>query len=158
MNVKNLNAMVIAALIGFLVAGCSKSAPKQKTAPDEKIRAPLAPLVGKKATLQDFVGEWSGHWDDTWAVHFTITENPTNSSSLRVLYQWEENLGEPLSEERYAAFLTNGALNIGSFIEIIQSPNHPNRATAVGHFKHARTANLILEETETRSTNNPQQN
>jgi hypothetical protein len=37
MNIKNLKVIVIAALIGFFVAGCSKSAPKQTSSSQPKV-------------------------------------------------------------------------------------------------------------------------
>jgi hypothetical protein len=100
---------------------------------------------GKKAlTPQDFLGTWSGRWDHTWKVRFTISQD-AQTGELAVVYDWEETLGRPLRQRHYAATLVVDTLRVGPKIEITLSVTNPNQAKAVGNFGNPRTADLIRE-------------
>ena len=89
----------------------------------------------------DFVGVWSGRWDGTWAVRFTVTPHPANAQQLSVVYEWEERAGQPMNRRERAGIIEGDALVIGS-IEIKLSANDPKHATAIGHFANPRKAAL----------------
>lgn len=97
------------------------------------------------ATAADFIGAWEGKWDQTWNVSFTITmpdaDDKAQSDRVDVLYEWEESLGKPYQTRELKGTITNGVLDCG-FIEIYLHPDHGHRATAIGRFKHERSAEL----------------
>ena len=44
--------------------------------------------VKKNPTPADFVGTWTGKWDDQWAAQFSITQAP-KAGELQAVYEWE---------------------------------------------------------------------
>jgi hypothetical protein len=95
----------------------------------------------------DFVGTWVGKWDNTYCVQFTVTADK-NTGDISVLYEWEENVGQPLRKQRYSGVLTGRSLKVGHLIEIFASLEEPEQAVALGHFSTPRAAVLIREPTK----------
>jgi len=97
--------------------------------------------------LGDYLGNWTGKWGGQWAVRFTVTGNPA-SGEVSVLYEWEEDVGQPMRRQRRRGTLTDqGALRVPDLLEITLSDSDPAKATAVGHFKQPRTAELLRDRT-----------
>jgi RNA polymerase sigma factor (sigma-70 family) len=99
----------------------------------------------RKAQPRDFVGTWSGQWDRTWPVYFTISHD-ARSGEFTVVYDWQETLGRPLKQRLYSAetnTLVDDTLWVGPRIEFTLSATNPNQARAVGNFRPRRTADLI---------------
>jgi len=95
-------------------------------------------------TPADFVGTWRGRWDGQWNVQFTITRDTANSPELNVLYEWEENVGQPMNQRNFPVNLQGDAL-VAGMIEIRLSASDPRRATATGRFRNTRTAALVRD-------------
>jgi len=84
------------------------------------------------------LGIWEGKSDGEWKVQFTISKS--EKSGYKVIYEWEENSGEPISKRT----LENGQFKEDTlkadFIEIKFKKD--GTALATGHFKEPRTASL----------------
>jgi hypothetical protein len=104
-----------------------------------------------KATPEDFLGKWSGKWDNTYQVRFTITQDP-KTKELKALYEWEENPGKPLRRQRVTAVKIEGnALEVGKAMQITISSKDPDKGKAVGNFgTKRRTADLVREKEQNR--------
>jgi hypothetical protein len=84
------------------------------------------------------VGVWEGKWDGTWKVQFTVSKG--EKGTYRVIYEWEENLGQPMSKEtEVKAEFKDGVLKVG---DIDIKYKEGGSAVATGKFKKPRTANL----------------
>jgi hypothetical protein len=94
--------------------------------------------------LEDFLGKWSGKWDDTYQVRFTISQDP-KTKQLIVLYEYEQNLGKPLRRSRIAAKLEGNTLRVGRSMDVTISANDPDKGQAIGRFAERRTADLVRE-------------
>ena len=105
--------------------------------PEPALRAAL-----NAPTTQHCVGKWLGLWDGKWAVQFTVTQDPNDPSQLNALYEWEERRDQPMRQSSRPATIDGDVLRVGDAIEITFSPTNPNQATAVGHFRTPRTAQL----------------
>jgi hypothetical protein len=107
-------------------------------------------VVARK--VEDYLGKWSGRWDNTWYVQFTVTHEP-ETRHVSVLYEWEEYPGQPLQRLWLTGHLENNILKIGTrFIELSVSPHDPDKGKAFGHFRTRRTAVLTREKGVTRRT------
>jgi len=94
--------------------------------------------------LEDFLGKWSGKWDDTYQVRFTITQDP-KTNELKVLYEYEQNVGKPLRRSRVTAKLEGNTLRVGRSMDVTISANDPDKGQAIGRFAERRTADLVRE-------------
>jgi hypothetical protein len=120
----------------ILLTACAASAPNR--------------VVARK--VEDYLGKWSGRWDNTSYVQFTVTHEP-ETRHVSVLYEWEEYPGQPLQRLRLTGHLENNILKIGTrFIELSVSPDDPDKGKALGHFRTRRTAVLTREKRVTRRT------
>lgn len=98
----------------------------------------------KMPKAEDFLGKWSGKWDDRFIVQFTITQN-AKTKDLDVLYEWEEMKGAALQQQQRTGVLEGDILRIGKKIELTLSSKDPAKATALGKFPKPRTAKLTRE-------------
>ena len=120
----------------ILLTACAASAPNR--------------VVARK--VEDYLGKWSGRWDNTFYVQFTVTQEPETKHVL-VLYEWEEYPGQPLQRLRLTGHIENNILKIGTrFIELSVSPHDPDKGKAYGYFRTRRTAELTREKRVTRRT------
>jgi hypothetical protein len=120
----------------ILLTACAASAPNR--------------VVARK--VEDYLGKWSGRWDNTFYVQFTVTQEPETKHVL-VLYEWEEYPGQPLQRLRLTGHIENNILKIGTrFIELSVSPHDPGKGKAYGYFRTRRTAELTREKRVTRRT------
>lgn len=95
-----------------------------------------------KWSAKDVLGEWSGYWNSTWAVRFTII--PGAGQQLGLQEEWEPYSGPPSLQRRFRARLVGNVLTSGNGeIQITFSDKNPNSATAVGNFFEPQTAPLI---------------
>lgn len=100
--------------------------------------APVGAANEKKAPKpEQFLGKWVGKW----TVQFTVSRDP-ESRELVVLYEWEERLGQPLGGDSFYAGFEDGKLLVGDSIDITLSDKDPDKATANGHFRKPRVAEL----------------
>ena len=93
---------------------------------------------------EDFLGKWSGKWDDKYQVRFAITQDP-KTNQLKVQYEWEENIGKPLRRARINAKLEGNTLRVGRSMDVTISANDPDKGQAIGRFAERRTADLVRE-------------
>jgi len=100
--------------------------------------------VKEKPKPEDFLGKWTGKWSGTYRVQFTITQDP-KTKELAVVYEWEENVGNPLQRENISAKLDGNVLRIGKVIEITLSAKDDNKGKAVGRFANPRSTDLTRE-------------
>jgi hypothetical protein len=114
--------LYLVAFVVLLLAGCDSS-------------------VKQDPTPADFIGTWTGKWDDKWPVRFSISQDP-KAGKLDANYEWGKELGEHILEETYSATIEGDALHVGKRIQIVISADDENRATAVGYFQQTRRANL----------------
>jgi hypothetical protein len=138
--------VVLVIVLTLLLWQCD---PRAQPTPKEPVDAGKAavekePRASTTSSGKNFVGKWSGKWDNTYEVHFTVTQDP-QTQHLNVRYEWEETLGQPLKHSERVGALTAEVLRVGQNIEITISPTDRNAATAVGHFKKPRTAKLLRE-------------
>lgn len=91
-----------------------------------------------------FIGRWTGTWDDAWKVHITIGKK-RDTDELELLYEWEENFGQPMqrSGPRHVKF--NESTLISGNVEMTLDPSNPLAAEAIGKFEDTRTATLRRE-------------
>jgi hypothetical protein len=145
-----LRLLAIGVLVLLLVLGftCAKlrsrwqSPARQQSA----VTQPTATQPTSRPVMaEDFVGVWSGKWDEKWKVRFTITRDTADTNRFKVKYAWEENVGKPLQRRSYDAKLQEGVLTVGAMIDITLSGKNDGRAQAVGNFSNQRVANLARE-------------
>ena len=98
----------------------------------------------KMPKAEDFLGKWSGRWDDKYIVQFTITKN-AKTMELDVLYEWEEMKGAALQQQKRTGVLEGDVLRIGKKIELTLSSKDPGKGTAIGNFPKPRKAKLTRE-------------
>jgi len=94
--------------------------------------------------VEDFLGKWTGKWDNTWHVQFTITQDAAKKE-IAVLYEWEEQPGAALQRQHRPGRIEGNVLKAGGSIDISISAKDPNKGKAVGRFKTQRTADLTRE-------------
>lgn len=112
--------------------------------PEDRKPEELGPFTAKAdAKPEDFLGRWSGKWDNTWRVQFTIAQD-RQTRQLLVAYEWEETLGRPFWRQDHKATPVAGSLRLPA-ITISISARDPNRGLAVGHFANQRMAYLVRE-------------
>jgi hypothetical protein len=104
--------------------------------------APRGPVDLTRWSVEDVLGEWSGYWNSTWAVRFTIKRGA--AQPLAVLEEWEQSPGQPFLRRQYVANLVGNVLTTGNRqIRITFSDKDRNSAIAVGDFDQQLTAPLI---------------
>ena len=104
--------------------------------------------VKKSPRLEEFVGKWTGKWDGTFHVQFTISPVPGDAESLNVIYEWEEFPGHALNRRELTGKINGNVLAAtGSrrLIDILLVAGEENGAQAYGHFAQPRRANLTRE-------------
>ncbi len=94
--------------------------------------------------LARYLGRWSGKWDGIWAVHFTVTAS-SKTNEVRVLYEWEENAGQPLRSARHTCRVVGDSLKIGTHIVMDLDPKDSEKTSVLGRFAESRTADLLRE-------------
>jgi hypothetical protein len=92
---------------------------------------------------EEFLGKWSGKWDNIWRVQFTVTQD-AQTKQFKVAYDWEEVVGQPFHSEKHNAVLAGNVLRLGP-ITISLSSKDPNQALAVGNFINRRMARLVRD-------------
>lgn len=151
-NIKILLALV---LLGFPVMGQEGRGDVQGTpvklplqVQPERILPLEGDLVKKLPGLEDFVGKWTGKWDNIFYVQFTISPIPGNNESLSVVYEWEERVGHELNRRVSSGKIEGNVLRAegGSGpIDILLHAGDENRAQSYGHFINPRRANLTRQ-------------
>jgi len=142
----SLAALVVGLTIALILVGWrSLLREDRRAAPLTANEGPFGQTVatGRNVQPQDFEGTWSGRWDRTWPVFFTISHD-ARSGEFTVVYDWQETVGRPLKQRLYSAeriTLVDDTLWVGSRIEFTPSATNPNQARAV--VGNRRTADLI---------------
>ena len=96
-----------------------------------------------KWSAKDVLGEWSGYWNSTWAVRFTII--PGAGQQLGLQEEWEPYSGPPSLQRRFRARLVGNVLTSGNGeIQITFSDKNPNSATAVGNLLSETQPNTVI--------------
>jgi len=98
--------------------------------------------VKEKPKPEDFLGKWKGKWDGVWAVQFTITQDP-QTKQLTGLYEWEENVGQAMRQEKHTAMLDGNVLRVGRGLEITLSAKDADKGKVVGKFAKPRSSDLV---------------
>jgi hypothetical protein len=89
-----------------------------------------------------FIGVWSGNWDATWPVRYSVS-NGRQPHTYLVMYEWGEKLGEPLNKRLFSACLKGDTLVIDAgFIDMKVNAEDPNAAALTGTFSNTRKATL----------------
>ena len=97
----------------------------------------------EKPKPEDFIGKWSGKWDNVYTVRFTIERD--KMKKLSYVYEWEESLGKSLQMQRGTGEIVGNVLQVGKKIEISIFDKEPDKGKAVGNFAKKRIANLLRE-------------
>lgn len=95
--------------------------------------------------LIDFVGTWTGKWDGIWAVRFTISPS-TRTNEVNVVYEWEENIGQPWRRARHPGRVLDSSLKVGTHMFLELDANDASKARAIGKFAEKRTAELLRQQ------------
>jgi hypothetical protein len=117
---------------------------KRHTLPDAaKSRHKPSSAAKRHRNAGDFVGRWTGKWDNLWPVEFNVLR-AFSDGSVSVIYAWEEKVGKPAEKVDAFGQVEGNVLKIG-LIDISLSANKPGHGVAVGHFKTLRKAVLIRQ-------------
>ena len=91
--------------------------------------------------LEDFLGKWTGKWDEVWYCQFTVTKG-AEADSVDVIYEWEEKVGQqPLNRLEGKGKIEGNILKF-LMIDLSLSADDASRGKSYGHFKKPRTAQL----------------
>ncbi len=83
-----------------------------------------------------------GKWDETWTVQLTVSEG-TNSTTVAVVYEWEERVGKPMMRDRFLARLVGSSWVDNDAVMIMSLVGgNPPSAILTGNFKKCRVARL----------------
>jgi len=136
---------------GLLVIGCADKVEcqlirqaKDNVALEHIHTGVCAGTPAQESQIADsrFIGTWSGKWEAKWPVQFSVSSG-RQPHTYSVVYEWEEQLGEPMSKRLFSACLRGDALVIDAgFIDMKVSGDDSKAATLTGKFGNTRIASL----------------
>lgn len=94
---------------------------------------PRPSAIARINQLNQFVGKWNGKWDDRFQVQITITK--TDSSELELLYEWEENVGQPMKRLGPQKAKIESNILVWGSIEMTFESDDPTVAKVSGKFQ-----------------------
>jgi hypothetical protein len=94
---------------------------------------PVQPAHSPAVLGANFIGHWTGHWDNALAARFQISRG--TGKQLLVAYEYEEAPGQPKSTKILHPFASNTVLHMPrAAVTLTLSNTQPNTAQGVGDF------------------------